>query len=294
MRIVLLTLAALAGAGLTTTPVAAAPAADECLAKPKGAAPAGKHWYYNTDRKLQRKCWYLDDEGEKIVTPAPRKQQAAAPVDKGRDAAQPPQPQNQPQSQTVDARAELVEQPRNEQPAMSVPSPAPSVQPQIQASPEASEPAPKRDWSVASRWPEPTDTFASSPAPMTVASAAVPQNEKPALAAAPAPAAVPVQQSSAVADGGIDMDLGLIAGGLILLVVAGGTIMIVGRRNSSGQDDLLRRAADREQLGWPNRMAPRPVFPNRAVETISRSDVIEEVEQLLAAQRQGHESRVLS
>jgi hypothetical protein len=110
MRIVLLTLAALAGAALAATQASAAPEADQCLAKPKGVAPAGKHWYFNTDRKSQRKCWYLADEGEKIVTPAPRKQAAAAPpADKGREAAQLPQPQ------TVDARAELVEQPRNEQ-----------------------------------------------------------------------------------------------------------------------------------------------------------------------------------
>jgi hypothetical protein len=284
MRIVLLTLAALAGAALAATQASAAPEADQCLAKPKGVAPAGKHWYFNTDRKSQRKCWYLADEGEKIVTPAPRKQAAAAPpADKGREAAQLPQPQ------TVDARAELVEQPRNEQQAMPAPSPAPSVQPQIQAPPEASEPAPRRDWSVASRWPEPSDTFASSPAPITVASAAIPQNEKPAFAAAPAPASV--QQSPVVADSGYDLDFGLIAGGLILLVVAGGTILIVSRRNSFGQDRLLRRSIDRDEMGWPNAMAPRPAFPNRAAETISRNDVIEEVEQLLAARRQTRESR---
>jgi hypothetical protein len=284
MRFVLLTLAALAGAALTATQASAAPEADECLAKPKGVAPAGKHWYYNTDRKLQRKCWYLADEGEKIVTPAPRKQAAAAPsADKGPEAAQSPQPQ----TPTVDARAELVEQPRNEQPAMSAPPPAPSIQPQIQAPAEASESAPQRDWSVASRWPEPSDTFASSPAPITVASAAVPQNEKPAFAAAPAP----VQQSPVVVDSGYDMDFGLIAGGLILLVVAGGTILIVSRRNSSSQDRLLRRSIDRNEMGWPNGMAPRPAFPNRAAEAIGRNDVIEEVEQLLAARRQTRESR---
>ena len=284
MRIVLLTLAALAGAALTT-PIVAAPAADECLAKPKGVAPAGKHWYYNTDRKLQRKCWYLADEGEKIVTP--RKQAAAPPADKEREAAQPTQPQ------TVDARAEFVEGSRNEQQVLATPPPppAPSVQPQIQAPPEASEPAPKRDWSVASRWPEPSDTFASSPAPITVASAVAPQNEKPAVAAAPAPVPAPAQPSPVVADSGNSMDFGLIAGGLILLVVAGGTILIVSRRSSFSQDRLLRRSMDRDELGWPSGMAPRPAFPNRAAETTSRNDVIEEVEQLLAARRQTRESR---
>jgi hypothetical protein len=284
MRIVLLMLAALVGAALTATSAVAAPEAEECLAKPKGAAPAGKHWYYNTNRKLQRKCWYLDDEGEKIVAAAPRKQPAAAaPAESRREDAEQPQ--------TVDARAELVEEPRGEQPAAPTSSFAPSIQPQIQSPPqETSETATKPDWSVASRWPEASDTFASGPAPITVASAAVAQSEKPTPAAAPAP----VQQSPAVVDSGSDVDFGLIAGGLILLVVAGGTIVILSRRNSSSQDRLLYRAADREETAWPNRMAPRPAFPNRAAKPISRSDVIEEVEQLLAARRQTRESRVLS
>jgi hypothetical protein len=290
MRFVLLMLAALTGAAMTATSTVAAPEADECLAKPKGVAPSGKHWYYNTDRKLQRKCWYLADAGGKIVAPARKQADTTPSADEPRETAQQPQPQPQP----VDARAEFVEGLRNEQPPIATPSPAPSVQPQIQPSPEVSEPAPKPDWSVASRWPEPSDTFASSPAPVTVASAAVAQNEKPAFAAAPSPPApAPAQQPPVVADSGIDMDFGLIAGGLILLVVVGGTIVIVSRRNSSGQDRLLRRASDRDDMGWPSRMAPRPAFPDRAAERISRSDVIEEVEQLLAARRQARESRAM-
>ena len=68
-RIALFVSAMSTGIALATTSISAVSAADECLAKPKGLAPAGKHWYYSTDRKLQRKCWYLDDAGEKIVTP---------------------------------------------------------------------------------------------------------------------------------------------------------------------------------------------------------------------------------
>jgi hypothetical protein len=34
-------------------------AADECLASPKGTAPAGKHWYYRVDHKTKRHCWYV-------------------------------------------------------------------------------------------------------------------------------------------------------------------------------------------------------------------------------------------
>jgi len=41
-------------------------AADDCLTKPNAAPPQGKHWYYRIDRITQRKCWFLDLEGEKV------------------------------------------------------------------------------------------------------------------------------------------------------------------------------------------------------------------------------------
>jgi hypothetical protein len=36
-------------------------AADNCLSGPKGAAPAGSHWYYRIDRPTKRQCWYLGE-----------------------------------------------------------------------------------------------------------------------------------------------------------------------------------------------------------------------------------------
>ncbi len=39
-----------------------ASAADDCLSKPKGAAPAGQHWYYRSDRATKHQCWYLGDD----------------------------------------------------------------------------------------------------------------------------------------------------------------------------------------------------------------------------------------
>jgi len=32
-------------------------AADSCLTAPKGATPAGSHWYYRIDRVTKRQCW---------------------------------------------------------------------------------------------------------------------------------------------------------------------------------------------------------------------------------------------
>ncbi|MFC0243296.1 hypothetical protein [Rhodopseudomonas telluris] len=33
--------------------------ARECLAAPKGPAPAGSHWFYRTDHASKRNCWYV-------------------------------------------------------------------------------------------------------------------------------------------------------------------------------------------------------------------------------------------
>lgn len=33
--------------------------AAECLSAPNSLVPPNGHWYYRTDRALQRKCWYL-------------------------------------------------------------------------------------------------------------------------------------------------------------------------------------------------------------------------------------------
>src|SRR4029453_318540 len=166
-RIALVVSLLFASIALTATSLSAAPADDECLAKPKGVAPAGKHWYYNTNRSTQRKCWYLGDTGEKTVAATPRKQPSpAADADSSRPIRmQPP---------AADARAELVE-PRTEQRAAPVASlqaftiPAtPSLAPEAPVTPpqaEASQAAPDsvttRNTTIASRWPDPADTFAS-------------------------------------------------------------------------------------------------------------------------------------
>ena len=53
---------------ITTAAEAATPApqaaADSCLSAPKGATPAGSHWYYRIDRVTKRQCWYLREESD--------------------------------------------------------------------------------------------------------------------------------------------------------------------------------------------------------------------------------------
>ena len=83
-----------------------ASAAATCLDAPKSAPPAGQHWYYQTDRALKRKCWYLaSKDGAKPSVAAPVETQAqpadepaAPPAARPTVAEAPakPEPQQQP------------------------------------------------------------------------------------------------------------------------------------------------------------------------------------------------------
>jgi hypothetical protein len=90
----------IAGAPLTTISDSAAGADDECLSSPKTSQ--GGHWYYRIDRVTKRHCWYLKDDDEKPsqATAKPVSPKVVLPF----------------QRSVADARAELSEQGRNEQP----------------------------------------------------------------------------------------------------------------------------------------------------------------------------------
>jgi hypothetical protein len=90
--------------------------ADSCLAAPKGATPAGSHWYYRLDRVTKRQCWYLREESDAAEDKFTR---AAPPVSAPAPAAAADEPA--PAQRTIsrkaiaDARAEWVaQQPRAE------------------------------------------------------------------------------------------------------------------------------------------------------------------------------------
>ena len=53
-------------------------ATDNCLSGPKGAPPAGGHWYYRIDRATKRACWYIGDEKAKVSRAAPENSPPAA------------------------------------------------------------------------------------------------------------------------------------------------------------------------------------------------------------------------
>jgi hypothetical protein len=90
--------------------------ADSCLTAPKGATPAGSHWYYRLDRVTKRQCWYLREESDASEDKFTR---AAPPVSAPAPAAT--ADESTPAQRTIsrkaiaDARAEWVaQQPRAE------------------------------------------------------------------------------------------------------------------------------------------------------------------------------------
>src|SRR5918999_1774498 len=102
-------------AALAATSGNAAPEAEECLAKPKGAAPAGKHWYYNTNRETNRKCWFLADEGAKSAS-APAKRSTTP---KQQPDTAPPVEADKETPPAASARAEFIDGPKLEEPVVS-------------------------------------------------------------------------------------------------------------------------------------------------------------------------------
>jgi hypothetical protein len=127
--------------------------AEECLAAPKAATPAGSHWRYRVERATKRHCWYLAD---KRTTPA-----ASAAVPASAPAAA---------NNLADARAELVTEPTPPDPAAASVWPAPerSAPPPAETAPDASAPDATANpgWSLASRW---ADTGAPADTPTAAA-----------------------------------------------------------------------------------------------------------------------------
>jgi hypothetical protein len=263
-RILQLMLVMLAGVVLAAAPVSAAPAADECLAKPTGPPPSGKHWYYQTNRTTRRKCWYLADAGAKVVKPSRPKEAASAPPD---DAGNPTE---QP---IANAHAELTDQSRAEQPVVSATQPSPEIshtEPFPEAShteplPEAlhSQPSPEtsqgaadgtntRTWALASRWPDSSIAYASNremaannpePASRTAETASPP----PVLAAN---TLVPVEQPPAAVDSSDYVPFVQFAAALIVIVVLGGVILI----------PLASRLRDRRNFPSQRPVTPHALF----------------------------------
>ena len=153
----------LASAALAAAPTGAR-AADECLTAPKGATPAGAHWYYRLEKGTKRKCWYLADEVSKATktTHAATATAEAYADEPTPPAAKPKATRNTTARQSVaDARAELTT-PEDDQPALDATTWPPlehvdPVRAPAPADPPAADPAmaaAPQGWTMAARWPE--------------------------------------------------------------------------------------------------------------------------------------------
>lgn len=247
-RILLCMFSVFAIVGLAATSSGAEPA-DECLTKPKASAPAGKHWYYQTNRTTQRKCWYLGDEGATTVSAAPRKR-AAAPI----PADQAEQTEIQPP--VANARAELIAEPQPEQPVASIAQPQPET---LQSAPDGTS---ARNWALASRWPENPIAYSADRAAMFGDPARTPRTEKPSPALVAQPVAQAEQPSAAAGDSDY-VRLAPLVATLILLVVIGGVAFII--------LSASRRRDPRASFSQP-RMTPSAVARASGVHSGARRD----------------------
>ena len=247
----------LAGMPLATVSHGAAPAADDCLSKPKGLAPEGSHWYYRIDRASKRQCWYLGDQHERLSRAKP---QNSAPT------AAPASPQNETATQrpVTDAYAELpLPQTRAEQqPTASAWQRTPATAANAASAENgqaANAPDAKTQVSViASRWPDPSGVSSpASPAPRTDNSAEAAQlNTEQAPLPAVATSAT-AGLSSERQSGSVQMLLLVMIGALVLAGAMGSAIFRFGSIRQAGR---RQTRSDRRAI-WDSVDTDRPSPP---------------------------------
>jgi hypothetical protein len=215
----------LAGANFAAVAENATKPADSCLSGPKGAVPAGSHWYYRIDHATNRHCWYLGEEKDKktaVVTPQDAAGSAAAAAAPATDPA-PPQANAPVPKSIADAHAELPSpQTRVDQDAgvsaqtrNSGAAAAPAIQNSQRAvAPDAALAQPSI---VTSRWPD--ASAVNSPDNPQIAAANVPASAPADAKPAPQPAPTASPVALAAADSSLQRQSGSTQ--MLLMVMAG-------------------------------------------------------------------------
>jgi hypothetical protein len=204
--------------------------ARECLSAPKGAVPAGSHWYYRIDHATKRNCWYVRGVDEKsaaparaatadatpdddaAATPAPAKD--AVPVVAPKPSLKPSRPAASPlQPSVANARAEWQSPPppapmRDVTNAAASPSPAsqastsemspPAAEPQDAVEPPPSQTAAPQSWPLDRRLSDTaaSDSSAATAAATTKLRSAMHSTLTTGAVSAPAEAAAPGSSAS--------------------------------------------------------------------------------------------------
>jgi len=264
----------IAGAPLVTASHGAPAEAAKCLSGPKGAPPAGGHWYYRVDRATKRACWYIGDAKEKLVRAAP---ETSPPVT---NSASPPD-SGSPPSSIANARAELPLPQSRIEPDTSVFTGKRAAAAVTGAfNPEHDQRANARDTGaqgsvVASRWPElagvntpaspepSTDNSAASApensgaAPTASSTAPAPSKAAPPAAVAALPLAAADASSTEKPAGSVQMLLIAILGALALAGLLASAIFRLSRP---------RRTASRveRRVNWGSVRSDRPSLSDEA------------------------------
>ncbi|WP_156795725.1 hypothetical protein [Bradyrhizobium icense] len=238
-------------------------AADNCLSAPKGATPAGSHWYYRIDRTTKRKCWYLREENEK----ADDKFTRAAPPESApaSSSAEAPTPPAETRKSFDDARAEWVAQQARAEPnpsakaepqtAGAVPAPA-DQNGQRAAMPNVLAPAPLSSM----RWNDAPAASSSTSPPNQQVAAATPANQPPQADEVQQPAAeqvapVAAEPAPAKPTASLKMLLLVMAAALALAGLTVSAIVRIGRMRA-------RRAMRRKRGAmWDSARTKRPSPP---------------------------------
>ena len=235
-------------------------AADNCLTAPKGATPAGSHWYYRIDHANKRNCWYLRGENDKSERAVPQDSSqdsssaaatSASATPAAPAAANPaPPPQGAKSRKSIaDARAEWTsQQMRIEQDASTNAEPrivgaAPAAS--LQNSPRATVPdavAPSSP--LATRWPD--SSGVSPSADPRVAEADPPASPQPDVQPTLQPAAAPVALAAADAplqkqSASMQMLFLVMAGALTLAGITASVIFRFGRARARRREIRNRR-----------------------------------------------------
>jgi hypothetical protein len=255
----------LAGANFSAVAENAAKTADSCLSGPKGARPAGAHWYYRVERGTKRNCWYLGDEKGKTAAAAPQDSAAATAVPAA-DAA-PPQTATSVSKSVADAHAELLSPQTRVGPDAGV-----NLQQRsngvaaagIDNSQRASAPdAGAQSSLITSRWPD--SAGVSSANNPQVAAADPPASAQADASAVPQPATTPLAPAAANSSpekqsDSIQMLLLVLAGALALAGLIGAVIVRLGRTRAPRYEFPANRRApwDSMQAGGSS----PPIFPS--------------------------------
>jgi hypothetical protein len=219
-------------------------AADDCLTAPKGAVPAGSHWYYRIDHANKRQCWYIGEEKDRSTRDAaaassPSQAAPAAPLQLAPAAADSvPQPASASVRKSIaNARAEYPARQTNAAPDASFNAAPRSGRSAVDNGPRAmTTDAFAQGSAITSRWPDSSGVNSSSEPRLAAADPAESPQAGPEAVQQPAVAPVArvvADPSMQKQSGSMQMLLLVMVGALSLAGLIGNVIFRFGRKRRS-------------------------------------------------------------